>query len=338
MGLIAIVGEEVDGALDGFVANNVATLMGWLTPIALTAGTIWVFMYGLAVARGEVHEPVQTFAWKVVRNAVIVALATTATYNDYAVRVFESASLGMVQLFQITGSGMASITNVWGALDAFDARASSLVTEVWEEVSFGKDMIGGVLAIFFFALGNALFILCAFVVTLVTTLLGKFLLIVGPLFIMLAIFESTRRFTINWIGALFGIVMVSALAFFCLGFSLYLNSRIVTAASAGVGTLNLIGESIVYFAIFVGLGIVMWQSPGFASGLTGGPPAQMGVAMFTQVMTMLRAGSRGGSGPKDPASNSLNNGPSAAYRAGDAMGRATGFQPLYQRIASRGHG
>ncbi|WP_157266364.1 type IV secretion system protein [Azohydromonas aeria] len=338
MGLIAVVGSEVDGALKTFVADNITILMGWLTPMAITAGTLWVFLYGLAVHRGEVQEPIQTFAWKLVRNMLIVALATTAAYNNYAARTFDNASLGLIQLFQISGSGMASITNAWDALDAFDREAGLLVSRVWEEISFGKDMVGGVIAIFFFALGNALFILCAFVVVLVTTLLGKFLLIVGPLFIMLALFESTRRFTINWVGSLFSIVLVTAVAFFCLGFSLYLNTRIVGAASANVGALNLIGEAAVYFAIFVGLGVVMWQSPGFVTGLTGGAPAQMGVAMFTQVMTMLRAGGRGSSGPKPPTDNSIGKGPSAAYRAGSAVGRATGIQPLYQRIASRSRG
>lgn len=338
MGLIATVGDDINGAIKNYVADNVATLMGWLVPIALTAGTLWVFLYGVALARGEVQEPIQTFAWKVVRNMLIVGLATTTAYNEYPVKVFDSATLGLVQLFQITGSGVASVTNVWGALDAFDAKAGQLVADVWVELEFGKNLTGGAIAVFFFALGNALFIICAFVVTLVTTLLGKFLLIVGPLFIMLAIFESTRRFTINWIGALFGLVIISALVFFCLGLSLYLNNRIVIAASEGVGSIDLINEAVRYFAIFVGLGIVMWQSPGFASGLTGGPPAQMGVAMFTQVMTMLRAGGRGSGGPKPPTDNSIGKGPSAAYRAGSAVGRATGIQPLYQRIASRGRG
>ncbi|WP_066334606.1 type IV secretion system protein [Azohydromonas lata] len=339
MALIALIGSEIEGALNNYVGANVSTLMGWLLPMTITAGTLWIFMFGLAVKRGDVTEPVSVFIGKMAKNMLIVGLATTATlYQDLVVSSYNSATLGLVQLFQIAGSGMASATNSWGALDAFNTRASELVGDVWNELSFGKDMFGGIVAIALFSCGNAAFILAAFVVTLVTTSLSKFLLIVGPIFILLGLFESTRRFTHNWIGALAGLIVVSAVAFFCLGLSLFLNTKIVDAAHTGVGTIDLLGESAVYFAIVAGLGLVMWQSPGFASGLTGGAPTQMGIAMFTQVMTMLRSGGRGNTPPKEPPPNAVNRGPSRAYQAGDALGRATGFQHLYQRVAANHRG
>ena len=43
----------------------VSSLMSAITPIALSAMTMWVALYGWAVLRNEVSETVPTFVWKV---------------------------------------------------------------------------------------------------------------------------------------------------------------------------------------------------------------------------------------------------------------------------------
>ena len=57
-------GTKLAAILSTYVLGVVSSLMTAIAPLALTAMTIWVLLYGWAVLRHEVSESVPTFAWK----------------------------------------------------------------------------------------------------------------------------------------------------------------------------------------------------------------------------------------------------------------------------------
>ena len=73
--MFAWVGSQFDAILSSYVLGVVSSLMGVITPIALTAMTIWVALYGWAVLRNEVSETVPTFVWKVFKIGLVLAFA-----------------------------------------------------------------------------------------------------------------------------------------------------------------------------------------------------------------------------------------------------------------------
>ena len=69
------VGSQFDAVLSTYVLSVVTTLMTAIAPIALSAMTIWVALYGWAVLRNEVSETLPTFMWKVFKISMVLAFA-----------------------------------------------------------------------------------------------------------------------------------------------------------------------------------------------------------------------------------------------------------------------
>lgn len=73
--MFAWVGSNFDAILSTYVLGVVSSLMSAITPIALSAMTVWVALYGWAVLRNEVSETVPTFVWKVFKIGLVLAFA-----------------------------------------------------------------------------------------------------------------------------------------------------------------------------------------------------------------------------------------------------------------------
>ena len=68
----------------------VSALMTAIAPIALTAMTMWVLLYGWAVLRNEVPESVPNFLWKVTKIGFILAFALQSGF--YIANVADTAN------------------------------------------------------------------------------------------------------------------------------------------------------------------------------------------------------------------------------------------------------
>ena len=88
--MFAWVGTQFDAVLNTYVLGVVTALMAGIAPIALTAMTIWVTLYGWAVLRNEVSETVPTFLWKVFKIGLVLAFALQSGF--YVSNVSDSAN------------------------------------------------------------------------------------------------------------------------------------------------------------------------------------------------------------------------------------------------------
>jgi type IV secretion system protein VirB6 len=69
------IGSQFDSVLNTYVVGVVASLIAGITPIALSAMTLWVGLYGWAVLRNEVSDTVPNFVWKVFKIGLVLAIA-----------------------------------------------------------------------------------------------------------------------------------------------------------------------------------------------------------------------------------------------------------------------
>lgn len=291
-------GSKLTDILSTYVLGVVSALMTSIAPIALTALTIWVLLYGWAVLRGEAFGSASVFLWKVTKIGFVLAFALQSGF--YITNVSNSANglaIGVATTFLPAGSPGDTVTSPYSLLDQFNDDASKQVSDIMKEA--GITRLDLLLAACIFSIGSVAFLCVAvFVVTLAQVFL-TFVVGIGPLFVLCLAWKPTQRFFDSWLSMLLNAVVLTWFAFFALGLSSFLGTQMFAAIEAGGGflgpTLNVLGEATRYCVLMIVMAIICFQAPSLASALTGGVAVQQGVQMIQNALMVagLRAASTG---------------------------------------------
>jgi type IV secretion system protein VirB6 len=313
------VGNQFDVVLAGYVFSVVASLAASLAPVALSAMTLWVTLYGWAVLRNEVPETVQSFVWKAFKIGLVLAIALQAgVYVPQVADTANSLATGVAVTFLPASIDPTTITNPYQLLDHFTDEASRQASDLLKEATlFRLDLL---LAACLFSTGSVIFLCIAmFVVTLSKVLLA-FVIAVGPVFVLCLAWRPTQRFFDSWLSMVLNAVVLTWFAFFALGISTFLGNQVFLAIDRGGGflggTFNVLGECLRYCVLMILLAILCFQAPGLAAALTGGAAVQQGVQMVqnTLMVAGMRSAGRAGTTP-----------PGGVMRAGMGLPHAAGF-------------
>ncbi len=285
------VGVQLDAILSTYLLSVVSRLMAGLAPIALAVMTLWVALYGWAVLRHEVAEPLQAFAWRAFKIGLILALALQSSL--YISAVAETASglaMGVAGTFVPAGVDPATITSPYALLDRFNDEASAQAADIMKEASlFRLDLL---LAAALFSIGSVIFLCIALFVVTLSKLLLTFVIAVGPLFMLCLLWRATARFFDSWLSMVLNAIVLTWYAFFALGLSDFMGTSIFKAIHDGGGflgaTFNVLGEATRYCVLMILMAILCFQAPTLASALTGGAAVQHGVQAMQNVLTITR--------------------------------------------------
>ena len=336
--MIAWIGNQFDTTIFAFAGHAIAQVMKFMSPIAIAWLTVWVLMYGYSVLFGKASEPLLDFASKMALNILIVAAATSAAiYHEWIVDTASSLMLNGAKNFAPPGSPVASAVNVWDAIEKFNDKASSLTIDMLNQNVFTAQFWVSLLAVLFFSVGNAILIAAAMLVALISKGFLAFLFGIGPLFILFLLFQTTRQWFMNWLSSTLGMVILSWMVFFLLGFSLTLSIKVVEAITSNLGAVNVLTQSLIYLPMCLVFAVMLWQAPSFVVGLTGGAGGQMGVQMISTILLALRGRKSPPPPNQDGGSGSSGGGMARShgfgYRAGNAVGNLTGVQWAFARTA-----
>ena len=319
------VGAQLNSIIGTYVLGVVSALMTAIAPIALTAMTLWVALYGWAVLRNEVSETVPTFLWKVFKIGLVLAFALQAGF--YISNVSDTADAlasGVAATFLPAAANPMTVSSPYAMLDAFNDQASLLVIDLLKDAGIARlDLL---LAAVVCSIGNVVFLCIALFVVTLAKLFLTFVIAIGPIFILCLAWRPTARFFDSWLSMVLNSVVLTWFAFFALGLSIYMGQAMVQVVQSQGGfqgpTFNVVGESLRYCVVMILMAIICFQAPSLASALTGGAAIQQGIQMVQNAMMV--AGLRS-------ASTARGTGPAAAggvIRAGagvpHAAGRATG--------------
>ena len=319
------VGAQFTSILSTYVLGVVSTLMTAIAPIALTAMTLWVALYGWAVLRNEVSETVPTFLWKVFKIGLVLAFALQSSfYISNVADTADALATGIATTFLPTAADPMTITSPYALLDAFNDKASQLVLDLLKDA--GITRLDLLLAAVVCSIGNVIFLCIALFVVTLAKLFLTFVIAVGPVFILCLAWRPTARFFDSWLSMVLNAVVLTWFAFFALGLSVYMGQAMVRVVQDNGGfqgpTFNVVGESLRYCVVMILMAIICFQAPSLASALTGGAAIQQGIQMVQNAMMV--AGLRSASAARGAR-------PAAAggvIRAGagvpHAVGRATG--------------
>lgn len=323
------VGAKFTDILSTYVLGVVTSLMTAIAPLALTAMTLWVALYGWAVLRNEVPETVPTFLWKVFKIGMVLAFALESAF--YIANVSDTAdalATGVAATFLPVGTDPAAVASPYALLDAFNDRASQLVLDLMADA--GITRLDLLLAAVICSIGNVIFLCIALFVVTLAKLFLSFVIAVGPIFVLCLAWRPTARFFDSWLSMVLNAVVLTWFAFFALGLSVFMGQAMVQSIHDHGGfagpTFNVVGESLRYCVVMILMGIICFQAPSLASALTGGAAVQQGIQMVQNSMMVAGVWSASAARSSAPATSG------GVIRSGagipHAAGRATGAVAL----------
>jgi type IV secretion system protein VirB6 len=264
MGFFATFSTWLNGLLATYIGDHIARVASELQPALITLATVYVMIWGYLHLMGRIDEPFATGLKRILMLIVIIGGALDLwLYNEVIVDTF----------FQAPGELAAGVIGAYDPVDIVD-----------QIIFLGGDAAqlliqkGGILRgdFSFYIGGFAVYAIVGLTAIYVMFLLGlskialSVLLALGPLFIGLLFFESTKRFFESWVAQLANYAFVTILTVMMAALMLTLVSVAAQQAAARGGGIQIADAVRVCMAAgltFLVMRQVMPMAAGLASGL-----------------------------------------------------------------------
>jgi type IV secretion system protein VirB6 len=264
MGFFAEFNTWLNGLLISYISTHTAALAATLEPAIVTLGTVYVMIWGYLNLTGQLQEPLIAGLKRLIALAVILGASLHLwLYNDVLVDTF----------FKAPGALAASILGTFDSVTLIDAIIDSGAHTA--ELLLQK---GGLFN------GNVSYALAGIVVYLLISLTAVYtifllslsrialsvLLALGPLFIALLLFESTKRFFEAWLAQLANYAFITVLTVLVCALMLVVLRTAAQQAVAAGGGIQIAQAARVCMAAgltFLVMRQVMPMAAGLASGL-----------------------------------------------------------------------
>ncbi|MFN5350623.1 MAG: type IV secretion system protein [Polaromonas sp.] len=343
-GLFSGLGSSIDSFLNVFVTTVSSSIATAITPLVLSGLTIWIMMYGYAVMRNEVSDPIGVFGKNVLKFSLIMGFALSGG-------LYQSEIIGSVNAFQdglvslvTQPSGITSVSgnNIYQVLDGLLEKGNDLAL-VMIGAGMSKFPMGGYLdllaGVLVLAANIVLLLVCGGFV-LITKVAMAFVLGVGPMFIACLAFPPVAKFFDAWAGMVLNYVFLIVILAFAIGLSIsvsdtYMQNMLVSAQASATNSLI---DAFSLIALYGTLIILIYQAPHLASGLAGGSSLSgVGLGNLAQSAVVGKLASAGkfsgggsGGGSVGNASSGAGGGSTAAPSS-SSNSAPGGRKPAYRR-------
>lgn len=261
---------KLNASLTTYVGDTAASVIGAITPVVTTLLTLYVVFWGLSIMRGAINEPITDGAGRIVRLAVITGIALEGgRYNTYISSWLFNSPDAMAAY--VAGGGFAPASNVQ-FLDSlmgnmFDFGAS-YADKSAAKPGLMPDIPLLIMAYAIWASGIILTGYGAFLLVIAKITLS-ITLAIGPIFIVLTIFEATKKFFDSWLGQVLNAVFQTILTAASIKLILTLVQAYLSDAS-GVAADPSLNQALPAVAYAIIGALVLMQVPSIAGALGGG--------------------------------------------------------------------
>lgn len=279
----------VDGKLDGFLNDGATRVIAEVAGPLRAALVLYVLLYGVAILRGAIGEPVLDFAVRSLKLALIYLLATSAAYGDWVTQ----------PLFHILPDTLArAISGQTGgdagtAFDQFLGRAGYLADKIAKKAT-ALDWMPWIVSGAVFVVG-ALAAALGFGIVMLAKVALALLVALGPIFIACALFEATRRYFFGWLSQAMNYLVLFALMLAVVQLILAL----VADRWGEIDGPDPVVGGLLFIALCFLSAIFFLQVPVIAAGIAGG--ASLGLADFRNAASGGRRGGAVGGAAHRPA-------------------------------------
>ena len=253
----------LNAALASYIGTNTARIAGALEPAIVTLATVYVMVWGYLQLTGRIEEPVTLGLRRILILAVVLGAALRLwLYNTVIVDTFFDAPAQLAAA--ITGT-----TNPVGTVDAIWTSGGQVAGFLWSRGGvFGGDFGFYLAGVLVWLLMGLLCVYTMFLIALSSIALA-ILLALGPLFIVMLLFDATRRYFEAWIAQLATYALITVLTVLVGALLLQLvSSYAAQTAARGSAIVTVDALNMVLVAMIVFL--LMRQVMPIAAGLAGG--------------------------------------------------------------------
>lgn len=264
---------EINNLIGNYINDTVIVVSKAIAPTITSLLIIYIVIWGWSMARGMIQEPITDGITRIVTLAIIANLAlNVGLYNTYISDWLWKTPEAMANIVSAKQPGKGGMyfldelsfrLTVYGNI-LFDAAEKNKTGPFPHLLYLGLGILMRIFDALLTGYAAALIILAKF---MLAVLLG-----IGPIFVALLIFQSTRRFFESWLAQclnyVFVVILISAL------FALVGNitsSFVQQAASAAARTenpdINYVFTTYAFLAITF---ILLLQISPIASALGGG--------------------------------------------------------------------
>ena len=266
--------KNLNNALSSYISDVASNIITAITPVSTTLITLYIMLWGWSMMRGVISEPITDGVSRIIRLSVITAIALNlGRYNGYLSDMLWNSPDALAGY---VASGYSDGTTNTQFLDNIMSQIYDMGYVYWEKAFLASNSLGipnlGFLsiAILIWLAGLLATAYAAFLLALSKMALA-IILGVGPLFILMNIFEPTKRFFDAWIGQALNYVFLTLLTAAAIKLIMTILQTYLTAA-AGTGVAAEPSIALAFPPIILCLiaALVMMQLPSIASALGGG--------------------------------------------------------------------
>lgn len=264
MGFFAQFTAWLNTILATYIADNTARLAAILEPAIVTLAVLYVVIWGYLQLAGKIEEPFGTGVKRLIMLAVILGVALRLwLYNDLIVDTFFRAP---AELAAGLVGGEDSVTTVDRIFLAGEDAAGLL----WQKAGILDGNFSFYLAGFAVHIIVALTALYAVFLFTLSRVALSILLALGPLFIALLFFESSKRFFEAWVAQLANYALITILTALVASLMLTMIAAAAeqaVAAGGGIQIAHAVRVCLAAGITFLIMRQVMPIAAGIASGL-----------------------------------------------------------------------
>jgi type IV secretion system protein VirB6 len=249
--------------LAGYIGLNTARVAQTLEPAIVVLATVYVMVWGYLQLTGRVEEPLAAGVRRLVTLAVVLGVALRLwLYNTLLVDTFYNAPAQLAAAVVGARDPVATIDAIW-------EQGGAVAGYLWNNGGVLSGDIGFYLAgAVVWALIGLLCVYSMFLIALAAIALAV-LLALGPLFIALLLFDTTRRFFEAWLAQLATYALITVLTVMVAALLLQIvESYAAQTAARGAAILTVDALNMVLMAGLVFL--LMRQVMPLAAALGGG--------------------------------------------------------------------
>lgn len=255
----------LNGELASYIGENTARVASILEPAVVTLGTVYVMIWGYLQLTGRIEEPFAAGAKRIVTLAVIFGVGLHLwLYNTLLVDTFYNAPTEFAAAVVGASDPVQTVDAIWD-------RGGAVADQLFRDGSGMWGYIGAKLVgTFVWLLVGLLCVYTMFLLALASVSLSV-LLALGPLFIALLLFDSTRRFFEAWLAQLANYALITILTVMVATLMLHLvasYAQQTAALGTGMKVVDALNLLLVTGLVLLFMRQIMPVAGGLAGGVT----------------------------------------------------------------------